>query len=160
MSTRPLPPELADLVQRVARHPHGLGFLHQAYIDSVAVTLGVHPFVVDAARAYLDTPEGRAALIEEVRLQHERDRSEATSEEAAPPLRIQAEGLGLCRALIGAAGQHPKGVAFLTDGPPEEVAESFDVHPYLVFRARGVIERQRLEREHGPCVCETATRHE
>jgi len=160
LSTRPLPAELADLVRRVARHPHGLGFLHQAYIDSVAVTLGVHPFVVDAARAYLDTAEGRAALIEEVRLQHEQDRSKAPREDTPPPLRIQAEGLALCRKLIDAACQHPKGVAFLTDGPSEEVAETFGVHPYLVFRARGVIERQRLEREHGACVGETATRHE
>ena len=63
MVIRRLPAELADVVRRAAHYPHGLGFLHQAWVDSVAVTLGVHPFAVDATRAYLDTPGGRAELI-------------------------------------------------------------------------------------------------
>ena len=149
MSVRPLPPELAALVQRVARHPHGLGFLHQVYIDSVAVTLGVHPFVVDAARAYLDTPEGRAALIEEVRSLHEQDRAGAPRQAVVSPLETQPEGPCLCQDLVRAASEHPKGVSYLTDGPPEEVAETFAVHPYLVFRARGVIDRRRLRARTG-----------
>ena len=32
----------------------------------MAVTLGVHPFAVDATRALLETPRGRAELIEAV----------------------------------------------------------------------------------------------
>jgi hypothetical protein len=56
MVIRRLPAELADVIRRAAHYPHGLGFLHLAWADSVAVTLGVHPFAVDATRAYLETP--------------------------------------------------------------------------------------------------------
>jgi hypothetical protein len=67
MVIRRLPAELADVIRRAAHYPHGLGFLHQAWADSVAVTLGVHLFAVDATRAYLETPQGRAELMEAVR---------------------------------------------------------------------------------------------
>ncbi len=141
-SRHPMPAELADLVQRVARHPHGLGFLHQAYLDSVAVTLGVHPFVVDAARAYLGTPEGRSDLIEQVRLERQRPPADdpAGEGEEGPSSLAEAE------RLIEAAARQPGGAELLAEGPAEKVAERFDVHPYLVFRARGLLERQRLLR--------------
>ena len=143
MTSRPMPPELADLIQRVARHPHGLGFLHQAYVDSVAVTLGVHPFVVDAARAYLETRPGRLDLIELVRLELKRPPASTSHEPGdAPSCQREVEGL------IREAENDSRGVDDLDHAPLEEVAERFGVHPYLVLRARGVLERKRLEREH------------
>jgi hypothetical protein len=126
MVIRRLPAELADVVRRAAHYPHGLGFLHQAWIDSVAVTLGVHPFAVDATRALIETPRGRAELIEAVRRERERPRQ---------------DGEQRARGLIEAARQDPRGLDYLRDGPPEEVAGHFRVHPYLVFRARGILER-------------------
>jgi hypothetical protein len=137
----PLPPELADLIERVARHPHGLGFLHQAYLESVAVTLGVHPFVVDAARAYLETAEGRASLIAEVRRAHERQAAVGPpppAGRAAPCACHEAGGL------IGAAQANPRGARLLVDAPPAEIARAFGVHPYVVVRARGILERQGM----------------
>jgi hypothetical protein len=137
---KPLPEELRDLIERVARHHHGLGFLHQAYLESVAVTLKVHPFVVDAARAYLATPEGRQVMIEEVRRAHERSRGGAppAGTGAHPELCKEAENL------IRKAQEHPHGVRILAELPPEELAAEFGVHPYIVFRARGALERQGI----------------
>ena len=146
--SHPMPAELADLVRRVARHPHGLGFLHQAYLDSVAVTLGVHPFVVDAARAYLGTPEGRSELIEQVRREHQRPPADGPALEDEPG----PSSLGDAERLIQAAARQSRGVGQLAEGPAEKAAERFGVHPYLVFRARGLLERRRrLERQNdGP----------
>ncbi len=145
MVSPPLPTELADLVERIARHPHGLGFLHQAYLESVAVTLGVHPFVVDAARAYLETVDGRAVLIEEVRRAHERMRtgSEGGGQGAARAATVASPTADCLAAkeLVRQAEGDTRGVRFLVEGPPGEVAAAFQVHPYLVFRARGMLER-------------------
>jgi hypothetical protein len=148
MVTRRLPAELADLIRRAARYPRGLGFLHQAWIDSVAVTLGVHPFAVDATRAYLETSRGRAELIEAVR--REQGRAPARPRPCSPNLRALHDCEERARALIEAAREDPRGVPFLTDGPPEEVADAFRVHPYLVFRARGLLERRARTEEPGP----------
>ena len=139
MGIRRLPAELADLVRRAAQHPHGLGFLHQAWSDSVAVTLGVHPFAVDAARAWLETPRGRAALIEAVR--RERHRAPARPLSHAPSPRTLHECERRARALVDAARADGR-LDFLAEGCPEEVAEAFHVHEYLVFRARGLLERR------------------
>jgi hypothetical protein len=142
---QPLPQEFSELIERVAQHHHGLGFLHQAYLESVAVTLRVHPFVVDAARAYLATPRGRAVMIEAVRDAHERSRV-GTSPPPAPPADLTAlpERSSEAEELIRRAEEHPRGVRVLADTPPEEVATTFAVHPYLVFRARGVLERRGI----------------
>lgn len=139
MVIRRLPAELADVVRRAAQHPHGLAFLHQAWIDSVAMTLGVHPFAVEATRAYLETPRGRAELLEAVRQEEHRARARLVHH--APSLRTLHECEERARTLVEAARRHPRGLGFLSDGPPEEVAQAFHVHPYLVFRARGLLER-------------------
>ena len=136
----PLPEELSNLIERVARHPHGLGFLHQAYLESVAVTLGVHPFVVDAARAYLETPAGRNAMIEAVRKAGERAKAGA----AAPPPHGPDSGQAEAAGLIERAAGHPRGRRFLAEGAPDEIAATFGVHPYLVFRARGILDRHEI----------------
>jgi hypothetical protein len=146
MVIRRLPAELADVVRRVAHYPHGLGFLHQAWIDSVAVTLGVHPFAVDATRALLDTPRGRAELIEAVRRERERPRERPRT----PNLRTLHECERRARALIEAAREDPRGLDFLRDGPVETVAADFHVHPYLVFRARGILVRGGVPEERRP----------
>jgi hypothetical protein len=146
MVIRRLPAELADVVRRAAHYPHGLGFLHQAWIDSVAVTLGVHPFAVDATRALLETPRGRAEIIEAVRRERERPRGRPRT----PNLRTLHDCERRARALIEAAEEDPRGLDFLKERPPEEVAEDFHVHPYLVFRARGILERGTIPEERRP----------
>ncbi len=147
MASSELPGELRDLIVRVAAHPHGLGFLHQAWLESVAVTLGVHPFVVEAAREYLETPEGRALLIEEVRIERERLRAfpaaMAGSSRAIPPEPPQIDGID---DLLAASERHPLGRGFLLNGPLETVAVTLGVHPFLVIRARGALRRRRATR--------------
>jgi hypothetical protein len=145
MVVRRLPAELADVVRRAAHYPHGLGFLHHAWVDSVAVTLGVHPFVVDATRAYLDTERGRAELLDAVHREQERTRARPLRH--GPDLRTLRQCEGRARALIETARGDPRGLDYLALGPPEEVAGAFHVHPYLVFRARGMLERCRKMEE-------------
>jgi hypothetical protein len=140
MSQRSLPAELADVVRRVAHYPHGLGFLHHGWVDCVAVTLGVHPYVIDATRAYLETDEGRAELIEAVRRESERRLARPLSH--TPSRRTLRGCEERSRALIEAAEKDPRGVAFLAGGELAEVARAFRVHPYLVCRARGLLERR------------------
>ncbi|MGD8896541.1 MAG: hypothetical protein PVJ73_10940 [Acidobacteriota bacterium] len=156
MVIRRLPAELADVVRRTAHYPHGLGFLHQGWIDSVAVTLGVHPFAIDAVRAYLETAHGRAELIEAVRRERDRDRARPLPHTPRPRTRHDCEERA--RALIEAAREDTRGLVFLAEGPPEEVAEAYHVHPYLVFRARGILERKAAFEEHGPGVGTPAPR--
>ncbi|MBD3162301.1 MAG: hypothetical protein GF328_09360 [Candidatus Latescibacteria bacterium] len=146
MDRTQLPQELRALVERVARHPHGLGFLHQAYLESVAVTLGVHPLVVDAARAFLETPEGRALLIDEVR----RARSEPTSSpdpvpSPAPACTERAPAKG-AQDLIDEVRARPNGIRFLLHAPPETIAVTYGVHPFVVFHAREIVKRERRAR--------------
>ena len=129
-----MPAELADLVARAARHPHGLGFVHQGYLECVAVTLGVHPFVLDAARAWLATPEGRAELIAAVN---------GAKGSPAPTAPTVPEGVSAdVEALLQAARSRPRGVALLAAGAVLEVAAEFGVHPYVVFRARDEMARR------------------
>jgi hypothetical protein len=109
----------------------------------VAVTLGVHPFVVDATRAYLETPAGRTALIEAVRMAGERAKAGA----AAPPPHGPDSGRAEAASLIEKAAGHPRGRRYLAEGAPEEIAAAFGVHPYLVFRARGILDRHEDRRE-------------
>jgi hypothetical protein len=142
MVIRRLPAELSDMVRRVAHYPHGLGFLHQGWVDSVAVTLGVHPYAIDATRAYLETKRGRSELIEAVR--RERDRRLARPLPHTPSRRTLHDCEERARKLVELARSDPRGVEFLAEGPPEEVAEAFHVHPYLVFRARGLLERRAV----------------
>jgi hypothetical protein len=150
MVIRRLPAELADVVRRTAHYPHGLGFLHQGPVDSVAVTLGVHPFAIDAIRAYIETTRGRAELIDAVRRERERQLVRPLSQTPSPRTVHDCEERA--RALVETAREDPRGLGFLTDGPPEDVAEAFRVHPYLVFRARGILERKAAFEEHAPAV--------
>jgi hypothetical protein len=144
--------------------------MHSAYLDGVAVTLGTHPFVVEAARELLETPPGRAMMIEEVRRARERLRRTglAPGEERgtvdADVSTHPAEGdESLSRGgrttqtipgppvppkdaeeLIAEARASPFGIRFLLQAPPETVAITFGVHPFLVFRARGLIRTRKI----------------
>lgn len=125
-----IPPELREVIKRVAGYPDGVQFFVEAPIDSVAVTLGIHPFVVDAARGYLQTPTGRADFA-------------SAPKTPAPEVDVinDCPG-GEPEQLIRRARSGEPGVRFLLDGPVDEVAERFGVHPYTVFRARGMLARQ------------------
>jgi hypothetical protein len=142
------PGDRRELIRRVAAHPHGLGFLHLADLESVAVTLRVDPFVVAGVRAELETPAGRSRLIEEVRLAR-LDRSGTHPDPANPAVPPQPRPPLTARELIRAAQVHPCGPSFLVDGYWEVVAVTFQVHPDLVFRARGIIaRRERMKAAH------------
>lgn len=52
---RPEPHEVQALIARAKDHALGLEFLLRGAHDAVAVTFGVHAFVVDAAREHLAT---------------------------------------------------------------------------------------------------------
>lgn len=54
----PAPHEVDSLITRAKRHPLGLEFLLNGAHDAVAVTFGVHAFVVDAARDHVKTSPG------------------------------------------------------------------------------------------------------
>lgn len=51
---QPTSSEIANLIRQAADHPLGKNFLLEGALDSVAVTFGVHAFVVDAARESLN----------------------------------------------------------------------------------------------------------
>ena len=123
--------EFSRVVRRVADYPHGIAFLREAPLETVAVTLRLHPFVVEAARDLLDQPEG-AALFSSALCGGE---AGGDDDAVAFPTSAEAE------ALIGAARGCPSGLEQLCEGPLEEVAFAHGVHPYVVLRARGAIER-------------------
>jgi hypothetical protein len=128
---------MRELITKLATWPHGLGFLHLADAEAVAATLHVHAFTVVAAREALETPEGRAWLIEAVR--RERARLAKIPGPGAAPgegKALPCRPLGTEDELIEAARKHPLGVSFFQHGDPEAVAVIFGVHPDLVFRAR------------------------
>jgi hypothetical protein len=132
---------MRELIEKLATWPHGLGFLHLAEVEAIATTLHVHPFVVVEARKILETPEGRAQLIEEVHHVREMKKPVLTPKPvrkcgpSAPTLHTPEE-------LIEAARNHPYGIVFLTHGHPEAVAVTFCVHPDLVFEARELLDKQ------------------
>lgn len=144
MGETAVPAELAALIERVAHHHRGLALLHEGYIETAAIVFRVHPFVIDAARAYLATDGGRRAMIEWVR--------EAQRHGGAAPVDVPVPAPGAagpepCREaeeLIDRARAHPHGVRALIEAPPERIAASFGVHPYIVFRALGLLERQGI----------------
>lgn len=134
-------PEMQALVEKLATWPHGLGFLHLADLETLAVELKVHPFLLAAARDALETPEGRATLIEAVRRAREAA-GLAPSEPWMPPGDCGKPGRPPCPSpeeLIEAARRDPLGVAFLVEGHPESVAVHFHVHPRIVFTAREIL---------------------
>lgn len=142
MGGQPLPAELADLVERVAHHHRGLALLHEAYLETAAIVFKVHPFVIDAARAYLATDEGRRAMIEEVKQAQQRAGVGSEDGEVPPPGPPGPEPCREAEELIRRAREHPQGLGALLAASPGTTAATFGVHPYIVFRALGFLERQ------------------
>ena len=137
----PLSPELRGLVQRLSQNPRGLGFLHLAPLDTIAIVLGVDPFVVDRARAMLETKEGRARLIVEMRKARKgppvlHPSPVEPGPHALPPADTVDE-------LIRRAEEHPLGLRFLMDAPLETVAITLGSSVLLVFDAREFLRDQR-----------------
>jgi hypothetical protein len=139
-----VPAELADLIERVAHHHRGLALLHEAYLETAAIVFKVHPFVIDAARAYLATDAGRRAMIDEVKQAQERGGAGVAAEPVPPPCAPGPEPCREAEDLLERARAHPQGLRSLIAAPPESIAAVFGVHPYIVFRALGVLERQGI----------------
>jgi len=59
-TTRPGTGDVESLISRARDHALGLEFLVRGAHDAVAVTFGVHAFVVDAARDRLRSAAGQA----------------------------------------------------------------------------------------------------
>jgi hypothetical protein len=56
----PTDPRVVDeLIERARKHPLGVDFLSNGYLDSVAAGLDAHAFTVEAARERLRNEEGR-----------------------------------------------------------------------------------------------------
>jgi hypothetical protein len=138
---------MEDLISRVAAYRRGLAFVHLGDTESVAVQLGVHPFVVAEAKEILGTDDGRRRMLEKVREAQEKHPRPLQCPPAWPVVAACPESPHGVRELIRAAENGPGGLEFLTDGSPESVAVTFHVHPDLVFRARDVIQRWKARME-------------
>jgi hypothetical protein len=135
---------MRELIARVASHPHGLGFLHLAPLDSIAITLGVDPYVAAQARALLDSHEGRDLLIAEVR----KARAQGVERPGpiphpAPPLQENSEDV---EDLIRRAQDHPLGLRFLMRAPVESVAVTLHAHAFQVLAARDLLHETQKSR--------------
>lgn len=144
MNPPSLTAEMRDLVARVASHPHGLGFLHLAPLDSVAVTLSVDPYVAAQARELLETPEGRELLIAEVR-RAKTQGGEPPGPRLQPAPRVQ-EGTEDVADLIRRAREHPLGLRFLMRAPVESVAVTLHAHAFQVLAARDLLYETQKDR--------------
>ena len=130
MSAPRVTPEILELLERSTAIPRGLAFVHCAPLDSVAVTLGVHPHVVEHACDCLDHAEARAMMIRFFARALERRRSRM------PPAPPREEAPADPEQLIRTAEAHPLGLEFLLHAPFETAALMFGVHPFVVLGAR------------------------
>ncbi len=135
-----LTPELAQLIERSAQLRRGLAFVNRAPVESVAVTLGVHPLTVDHARDCLATPGRRKSVIREFQRAVERHRSSPPP----PPAPAVTPRPATHVELLRDAELHPYGLEFIVRAPIETVAISFGVHPKHVIDARDVLARRGL----------------
>ena len=145
MQENGLSKDLELLIERVASYPHGLGFLHLAEIETIAVLLGVSAITVTDARARIETPDGRKLLIRKVREAKERMR--AAGKPPSPWWMTQKQRRikdppppKTPEQLIEEIRAHELGIAFLTKAPIETLAVTFEVHPEIVLKARAIIE--------------------
>jgi hypothetical protein len=136
---RQLAPEIVELVDRSAALRQGLALLHRAPLEWVAAALGMHPLIVERARACLDRRPDREFVIRAYVRALERRRLEAppTPGSAVPPRCGPEE-------LVRAAERHALGVQFLLCAPLEVAAVSFTVHPDVVLRARELLARRGI----------------
>ncbi len=134
-----LTPELALLIERSAEFSQikgpGLAFVERAPVESVAVTLGVHPMTVDRARDCMGVPKMRESIVRHFELAAERHRTSPPP----PPDPVVAETPR--SDLLRDAERHPYGLEFLLRAPIDAVAISFGVHPEEVMAARAKLSR-------------------
>ncbi len=130
--------EFTTLVQQVSTCTEGLQTLREAHLDCAAVTLRLHPFVVDATRTYLSAIEGWDGFAREV---EKRTTHPTGAGDGERDLLLYGKS-GEAEALIEKAEADGRGSHFLCESEPEEVIKAFEVHPYVVFRARGSLERK------------------
>ncbi len=126
-------PEVLELLERSTAIPRGLAFVHRAPLDSVAVTLGVHPRVVEHACDCLDHAEARAMMIRYFARALERRRSRM------PPAPPPEEAATDPELLLRTAEGHPFGLEFLLHAPFETAALMFGAHPFVVLAARELL---------------------
>lgn len=131
--------EFSVLVDLVAAHPGALEVFREAHTESAAITLGVHPFVIDAARSYVTEHLGWAAF------------EAAVMQAAARPTgvagrahRIEPAESSEAEAFLERAEQEPVDLERVRWGPASEVAHTHGVHPYVVYRAREALERREM----------------
>ena len=140
MGLREVPTELRDLIRRGGAHPDGLEFLRVGYLESVAVSLGVHPFVIDAAREYLETAAGEAFM--EYQVCKEMQRHEAPHRPSRATAHLAAQHLEEVDRVVSAAEEHPLGTKLLLETPLETACKELGAHPFLVLRARLLVRRK------------------
>jgi len=136
-------PEVLDVIERSARLPHGLAFVHLAPLDCVALTLGVHPRLVELARACLDRPEERGPIIRE----YVSAVARVGREPPAPAPHGEAPVPKGPEDLILLAERHPLGIEFLARAPLETAAVIFAAHPDAVSQAREILSRRGIALE-------------
>lgn len=133
--------EVLDLVERSTALEHGLAFVRRAPVESVAITLGVHPRVVEHACDCLDRVEERAMMIRFFARARARRRTLPPKAVVHAPVATPrtAEQL-IDEATRSAKGRgHSLGVQFLLCAPLETAAILFRAHPDLVLRARELL---------------------
>ena len=119
------------LIEQVAACPRGLEVFRDAAEESAAISLGVHPFVVAAARTFVLETLGWTAFEEALR--------QAGS--ASPTAVVRVAESAEAEALLKSAG--PEAVR---RGTAAEAAAALGVHPYVVHRARETLERRSVRR--------------
>ncbi|MBI2389072.1 MAG: hypothetical protein HYV09_05590 [Deltaproteobacteria bacterium] len=142
-------PEVLELLERATAIPRGLAFVHQAPVDCVAVTLGMHPRVVEQACDCLDHAEQRKMLIRHFVQAAERRRSMPAPPSAERAVESRVDAPTDPEQLIESASRHSLGVRFLVCAPLETAAIMFRVHPLLVLRARELLASRGVVPEDG-----------
>ncbi len=133
--------EVLDLVERSSALEHGLAFVRRAPVESVAITLGVHPRVVEHACDCLDRVEERAMMIRYFARARARRRTLPPPVARVAPVATPrtAEQL-IAEATRSPSGRgHSLGVQFLLCAPLETAAILFRAHPDLVAEARELL---------------------
>ena len=144
MDGAPLSAEMEVLLDHLARRPDGWEFLSRAPLENAAVMLEVPPAVIDQARSWLESVEGRARLtwaLLDIRRKHREITAREPGRRPRPGLPRNMDP----RTLLNELEAYPAGPDFVRRGPPETLAVLFGVHPEVVFAARKLLE----DTEHG-----------
>jgi len=139
-------PEVREVIERSARLHHGLAFVHLGPLECVALMLGVHPRLVEQARACLDRPDERTLLIRTYVSAAERAGREPRAS-ASPGAMPAPKGP---EELILHAERHALGIEFLIRAPLETAAVIFAAHPDAVSAAREILARRGIAPERPP----------